>query len=173
MRAIAGQALLGKSVPMWGTKHERAGRRGPEEHGDLAAAVDGVAAVHEEAGERAASDGADGGDDVDGDDERILGVVEVEAVVAVEELGEIEEIEPPDAVGEAFGDGEGVEAFVAATSARSAKRADLRPAGTTGSRSLLGLGGWRGGACCRGTESQTMSQRIPMEPVVRKAACQP
>ena len=42
----------------------------------------------------------------------LLGVVEVEAVVVVEELGEIEEIEPPDGVGEALGDEEGVEAAV-------------------------------------------------------------
>ena len=53
------------------------------------------------------------GDDVDGDD-LPFGVVEVEAVVLVEELGEIEEIEPPDGVGEALGDGEGVEAAAAA-----------------------------------------------------------
>ena len=38
------------------------------------------------------------------DDQRILGMVEVEAVVVVEELGEIEEIEPPDGIGEAFGE---------------------------------------------------------------------
>ncbi len=71
-----------------------------------------MAAVHAEAGEPAAGDGAYGGDGVD-DDERVLGVVQVEAVVVVEELGEIEEIEPPDGVGEALGDEEGPEAAMA------------------------------------------------------------
>jgi hypothetical protein len=40
-------------------------------------------------------------------------VVHIEAVIAVDELGEIEEVEPPDGVSEAFGEGEGVEAGAA------------------------------------------------------------
>ncbi len=74
--------------------------RRADEHGSLAAAVDGEATLRGEAGESAASDGADARYGVD-DDEGILCVIEIEAVVLVEELGEmIEEIEPPDGVGE-------------------------------------------------------------------------
>ncbi len=95
-------------------RHEDDGenaKRG-DEHGGLASVVDRHAAIHEPAGEGSSEDGADGGDEVHGDDVPV-GVREREAIVAIEELGEIEEIEPPDAVGESLGEGEGVEAAVA------------------------------------------------------------
>ena len=104
--------MVGKSVRMWGTKMSGRTQKA-REHGDLAAGVDGVAAVHEAAGERIRRRWSRRWRRCRGDDERVLACVEVEAVVVVEELGEIEEVEPPDAVGEAFADGEGVGAAVA------------------------------------------------------------
>ena len=95
-----------------GHEHERKDAEGADEKSELAAGVDAVAVLHAEAGEPAAGDGADAGDGVDGD-ERVFDVVEIEAVVVVEEFGEIEEIEPPDGVGEAFGEAEGPEAAMA------------------------------------------------------------
>ena len=93
-----------------------------------------MAVLHAEAGEPAASDRAYGGGGVD-DDERVLDVVQVEAVVVVEKLGEIEEIEPPDGVGETLGDEEGPEAAMAEED--GVERASLGDGSEVG----LGLGG--------------------------------
>ena len=89
-----------------GHEDDRGDAEGTDQHGDLAAGVYAVTVLHEEAGEPSAADGADARGCVDRDDERV-GVAEVEAVVAVEELREVEEVEPPDAIGEAFADEEG------------------------------------------------------------------
>jgi len=95
-----------------GHEHDGKGAEGADEKSELAAGVDAVAVLHAEAGEPAASDGADARDAID-NDERVFDVVEVEAVVVVEELGQIEEVKPPDGVGEAFGEAEGPEAAMA------------------------------------------------------------
>ena len=47
------------------------------------------------------------------DDERVFDVVQVQVVVVVQEFGEIEEVEPPDGVGQPFADEKGPEATVA------------------------------------------------------------
>ncbi len=72
---------------MWGTKHDGQDAQGADEEREFAAGVDAVTAFHAETGEPSASDGAEAGGGVD-DDERVFDVVEVEAVVVVEELGE-------------------------------------------------------------------------------------
>ncbi len=93
-------------------EHDRRDAESADEHGDLAAGVDAEAAIHEEAREPSAPNGADAGGGVD-DDEGVLYLAEVEAVVVVEEFGQIEEVEPPDGVGKALGDEEGPESAVA------------------------------------------------------------
>src|SRR5487761_197786 len=117
-------------------RHKQDGKdaKGADEESELAAGVDAVAVVHAEAREPASGDGADAGDAVD-DDERPFGVVEIKTVVLVEKLGEIEEIEPPDGIGETFGDGEGVEAAV--TQEDGVERTSLSDRGEGG----LGFGG--------------------------------
>ena len=58
--------------------------------------------------------------------------------MSLKELGQIEEIEPPDGVGESFADGEGVEAAVA--------EQDGRRWGRSAGRGRVGLGGGGGAA---------------------------
>ena len=84
-----------------GNQHDRHDTDGADEESELATGVDGVPVLHAEAGEPSAGDGAEAGRGVD-DDEGIFDVVQVQAVVVVEELGEIEEVKPPDGVGEAL-----------------------------------------------------------------------
>ena len=93
-------------------KHDRHDAQSAEQHGEFSSGVDAVTALHEEAGEPAASDGAEAGCSVD-HDERVFDVAEIEAVVVVEELGEIEEIEPPDGIGESLAEAERIEAAMA------------------------------------------------------------
>ena len=157
---------------MCGHQDQRQDQDGHEEHGELAPAVDGVAALHQHSGERSAEDGADGGDDVDGDDEPV-GVLEVEAVVAVEELGQIEEVKPPDAVGESLADGKGVGARAAAAGPKSGM---LPPYLVWEAKSAWRLAWvWVEPRRRRlyGKSSQTTSQSMPSEPVARKAARHP
>ena len=113
---------------------------GHEEHGEFASMVDGHAAMHESAGEGASQDGAYGRDEIDGDDVPVSGF-EAEAVVAIEELREIEEIEPPDAVGEAFAYGEGPEAAAAEDGGEGEGSAADAVGGEVGFEVGLGLGG--------------------------------
>ena len=89
-----------------GNEHDGKNADGHGEHGEFSARVDREAALHEDSGEGAAGDGADRGEEIDGDQEPVLRA-QVEPVVSVEELRQIKEIEPPDAVGEAFGRGKG------------------------------------------------------------------
>ena len=79
-----------------------------------------MALLHAKAGESASGDRPYARDGVDGDDLPV-GVFEVEVVVFIEELGEVEEVEPPDGIGETFGDAEGPESACRLES--SAKRA--------------------------------------------------
>ena len=105
-----------------GHEHDWENAESADEQGDLAAAVRAEATMHEEAGERSACDGAYARDGVDGDDLPV-GMGEVKAVVFIKELGEIEEIEPPDGIGEAFGEGEGVESALPAELAEESEEA--------------------------------------------------
>ncbi len=93
-----------------------------------------MSVLHAEAGEPSAGDRAETGCGVD-DDERIFDVVEVEAIVIVEEFGEIEEVEPPDGVGDAFSYEKSPEAAVAQ------KNGVERAALGDGGKVDLGLGG--------------------------------
>ncbi len=102
----------GKECVHVGNQHDRHDADGADEESELATGVDAVSVLHAEAGEPSAGDRAEAGRGVD-DDEGIFDVVQVQAVVVVEELGEIEEVKPPDGVGDAFSDEKSPEAAVA------------------------------------------------------------
>ena len=84
-----------------GHQHDRRDAERADEESELATGVDAVSVLHTEAGEPSAGDRAETGGGID-DDEGILDVVQVQAVVVVEELWEIKEVKPPDGVGDAF-----------------------------------------------------------------------
>ncbi len=107
-----GPGVIGEEIVHVRHKHDGKDTESADEHGELASGVDAVSVLHAEAGEPAACDRSDAGDGVD-DDERVLDVVEIEPVVIVEELREIEEVEPPDGIGESLSDTEGPEAAMA------------------------------------------------------------
>ena len=108
----SGPGVVGEQSVHVGHKHDGHNADGADKQSEFAAGVDAVAMFHAEAGEPSAGDRADAGCGVD-DDEWIFDVVEVEAVVVVEELREIEEVEPPDGVGDAFRDEKGPETMMA------------------------------------------------------------
>ena len=114
-----------------------------------------------------AGDGADARDGVDADDLPV-GMGEVEAVVLVEELGKIEEIKPPDGIGESLGYGEGrrVRDGLKSFEKDGCANDDLWR-GPAGSGCCRGAGGYRERAARRRARS------LPRDPVARKAACQP
>ena len=94
-----------------GNEHDGQDTKSTDEQSELSSGINTVAAIHAEAREPSASDRAYSSCGVD-DDERILGLIEIEAIVVVEKHGEIEEIEPPDGVGKALADTEGPKATV-------------------------------------------------------------
>ena len=95
-------------------RHKKNGddQQGADEQGILSPCIYSVSAFNDKAREPTAADGSHGGNTID-DDQRVLGVVEVQAVVVVQEHREIEEIEPPDGIGESLAEGEGIEATAA------------------------------------------------------------
>lgn len=103
--------VAGEEVVHVRYEHDRRDAECADEHGDFASTVDAESTLHEEAREPSASDGAEAGSGVD-DDERPLHVVEVEAIVVIEKFWKIEEIEPPDGIGEPFTEEEGPKAAV-------------------------------------------------------------
>ncbi len=107
-----GPRIIGEERVHVRDEHDGKHTDGADEEREFSAGVYGVTVLHAEAGEPATCDGTDAGAGVD-DDEWVFDVAEIEAVVVVEELGEIEEIEPPDGVGDSFGDAEGPEAAMA------------------------------------------------------------
>ena len=128
--------------PCVGDGHEDDGKdeQGAGEHGSLASVVDAGAALHEEAGEPAAGDGAEAGGEVDDDDGQTE-VLEVETVVFVEVLRQPEEIEPPDGIGESLALGEGPEAAGADELAEEGEESLAFFDGDDGFEVLLGEGG--------------------------------
>src|SRR5580658_9004229 len=89
--------VVGKQGMHVGDKHDWRDAEGADKESELAAGVDAVTVLHAVAREPSAGDGAEACSGVD-DNERVFHVVEVEAIVVVEELREIEEIKPPDGV---------------------------------------------------------------------------
>ncbi|MCU1224573.1 MAG: hypothetical protein JWQ42_2666 [Edaphobacter sp.] len=135
-----GPGAVGRDVSHRWDEHDGNHAEGADEESDFTSAVYAVAALHEEAGESAAGDRADAGDGVDSDDLPV-GVSQIQAVVLVEKLGEIEEIEPPDGISEAFGDREGVEALVVGELAKESEEAPVRGRRDNLLEIDLGLGG--------------------------------
>ena len=129
-----GPVVLSEDGVGIGNKHDGKHGEGADEHGKFSAGVDGMSVLHAEAGEPSASDRPYAGAGVDGDDGRGA-LLHGEPVGLVEELGEIEEVEPPDGVGEHLGDAEGVKAFMSHQNA--VERAPLRHRNEI----CLGLGG--------------------------------
>ena len=132
-------------------RHEdnRDDQQGAQQHGDLASEVDRVPAVDEEAGEPSPSDGTDARYAIDGG-QIPVGVDELEAVVAIEKLGQIEEIEPPDAVGKRLADGEGIEAGAAQQNGVGKGVVAANVVCKVGFKVGLGLGGSCDADGCRG-----------------------
>ena len=132
-------------------RHEdnRDDQQGAQQHGNLASEVDRVPAVDEEAGEPSPSDGTDARYAIDGG-QIPVGVDELEAVVAIEKLGQIEEIEPPDAVGKRLADGEGIEAGAAQQNGVGNGVVAANVVCKVGFKVGLGLGGSCDADGCRG-----------------------
>src|SRR5271170_6990941 len=106
-----GPGVVGEEGVHVGHEHDGHDADRADKESEFAAGVDAVSVLHAEAGEPPAGDGAEACGSVD-DDERVFDVAEIKAVVIVEELGKIEEIEPPDGVREPLGYEEGPEAAV-------------------------------------------------------------
>ena len=79
---------------------------GTDAHRGLAGGVNGPASLDETTGDPAAADAADVRNQVDGN-ERQADILQVDAVLLVQESRNPEEIEPPDRVGHELADGEG------------------------------------------------------------------
>src|SRR5271167_2513905 len=81
-----------------GHQDDRSCAERTNQHGESTARAKRVSATHGEAGEPSAADASDGRSDVD-DDERQAQMAHIDVETLMKELGQPEEIEPPDGIG--------------------------------------------------------------------------